>query len=95
MTIGVRFRLSLWTITGAIIAFGWALCFASADKEIPIGPIVFTVAGVTQPAAAVVSYFQLPFGVTEAVAWNAGAYAVVGLIVEMIRRHHRPLRISN
>jgi hypothetical protein len=41
-------------------SFDWGLYFASSDKATPIGPIVFTLAAVTQPVAAVVSYFHLP-----------------------------------
>jgi hypothetical protein len=95
MTHGVGFRIALWAAAGAIVAFGWGMYFARADKNNPIAPIVYTLAGLTQPIAAIVSYFHLPFGVTAAVVWNAGAYTVLGLIVETIRRHHRPLRISN
>jgi len=95
MTTGVKFRLALWAVIGAIVAFGWGLYFASADKATPIGPIVFTLAVVTVPVAGLVSYFHLTFGVTASVVWNTGTYAVIGLIVEMLRRHHRPLGISN
>jgi hypothetical protein len=95
MTNGVKFRLALWAVTGAVIAFGWGLYFASADKATPIGPIVFTLAAVTVPVAGLVSYFHLTFGVTASVVWNTGTYAVIGLIVEMIRRQLQPVRSSN
>jgi hypothetical protein len=33
MATGVKFRFALWAVTGAIIAYGWGLYFASANKE--------------------------------------------------------------
>jgi hypothetical protein len=85
------FRIAMWAIVGALIASGWGLYFAWADKAIPIGPMVFTLSSITQPVAAVVGYFRLPFGLTAAVAWNAGAFAVIGLIVEVLGRHKHAL----
>jgi hypothetical protein len=100
----------MWAIVGAVIAMGWGLYFATADKAIPIGPMVFALAYITQPVAAAVEYFHfdgnvvrevidvhrpepsdVPFGVTAAVVWNAGAFALIGLIVEVLRRHNHAL----
>jgi hypothetical protein len=46
-------------------------------------------ARLTQPVAAVVSYFDLisaGVGVVQATVWNVATYALVGLIVETIRQ---------
>ena len=95
MTTGMKFRLALWAVIGAIIAYGWGLYFASVDKATAIGPIVFTLAVVTVPVAGLVSYFHLTFGVTASIVWNTGTYAVIGLILEMIRRQLQPVRSAN
>jgi hypothetical protein len=85
------FHIAMWAIVGAAIARGWGLYFATADKAIPVSSTVFTLASITNPVATVVNYFQVPFGLTAAVAWNAGAFAVIGLILEMLRRHKHAL----
>jgi hypothetical protein len=85
------FHIAMWAIVGAAVAMGWGLYFATADKAIPNGPMVLSLASITQPVAAVVAYFRVPFGLTAAVAWNAGAFAVIGLILEMLRRHRHGL----
>jgi hypothetical protein len=88
-------RIAMWASTGFLVAVGWGLYFASTDKANPIEPTVYTLARLTQPFAAVTQYFNLPFGLSWAVVSNAATYALVGLIVEMIRQHNRPVRISN
>jgi hypothetical protein len=85
------FHIAMWAIVGAAIARGWGLYFATADKAIPVSSMVFTLASITNPVAAVVNYFRVPFGLTAAVAWNAGAFAVIGLSLEMLRRHKHDL----
>ena len=94
MRIRMLFHIAMWAIVGAAIARGWGLYFATAGKAIPVSSMVFTLASITNPVAAVVNYFQVPFGVTAAVAWNAVAFAVFGLIVEMLRRHTQALRTA-
>lgn len=95
MTIGMGFRVAIWAIVGAVISAGWGFYFATADKSIPIDSMVYALASITQPIAAVVGwYFHLPFGLTAAVAWNAAAFAVIGVIVEMLRRHRHALGIA-
>ena len=93
---GMTFRIAIWTSVGALVAAGWGLYFANANKANPIEPIVYTLARLTQPVVAVtVSYFNFPFGLRSALVANAATYALVGLIVETIRRHYRPLQISS
>ena len=88
------FCIAMWALVGALIANFWGGIFGIADKAIRIRPIVYTLASITQPVAAVVAYFHLPFGLTAAVAWNAGAFAVIGLIVEVLRRHKHALKTA-
>jgi hypothetical protein len=83
----VKYRIAMWATAGFLVAACWGLYFASADKDNPIGPIVYTLARLTQPVAAItVSYFHSPLGLTWAVIENAATYALAGLIVETIRK---------
>lgn len=86
----------MWAGIGAMAAAAWGLYFATADKAIPIGPIVYTLARLTQPVVAIGLYFfDFPLGLNSVIAINAATYALVGLIVETIRQHYRPLDALN
>ena len=83
--------------TGLLISVGWGVYFASLNKAHPIEPIVYTLAALTQPTAAVALYFKLihRVGVTWVALANAATYALLGLIAETIRQHYRSPRVSN
>lgn len=93
----VTFRIAMWASAGFLVSVGWGFYFASTNKAIPIESIVYTLAWLTQPTAAVVSYLNLisPLGLAWVAVANAATYALFGLIVETIRQHYRSLRISN
>jgi hypothetical protein len=92
----VMFRTAMWACIGAVVTVGWGLYFATADKAIPNGPIVYTLARLTEPVVALGLYFfNFPLGLRLTIATNAATYALVGLMVETIRRHYRPLETSN
>jgi hypothetical protein len=80
----VKYRIALWSAAGFLVAGGWALYFASVSKDNQVDPIVYTVARLTCPVAMAGSHFPLSF------YWvflaNAATYALVGLIVETLRR---------
>ena len=87
---GWIFRIALWTSAGFLVSAGWGLYIASANKANPIEPIVYAFLRLTQPVAAVtVSYFDFPRGLTWIVVENAATYALVGLVLERIRRRYR------
>ncbi|HLW97726.1 MAG TPA: hypothetical protein VKR82_03700 [Candidatus Acidoferrales bacterium] len=90
-------RIAAWASAGFLVSFGWGFYFATANKGIPVGPIAHTLAQLTQPAAAVVSYVNpaSPLGLTWVAVTNAATYALLGLMVETVRGHHRSLRLSN
>jgi hypothetical protein len=92
------FRIVMWASAGFLVSAGWGFYFAAINKDIPIdihvAParaelIVDALARLTQPAAAVVVYFNPHYllGLRAVEIANAVTYAFVGLIVEMIRRH--------
>jgi len=88
----MKYRIAMWASAGYLVSGGWGLYFASANKADPIGPIVYTLVRLTQPLVAVtVSQFDFPLGLRWTMVANAATYALVGLIVEMIRQHRRLL----
>ena len=92
----VLIRIAAWASAGFLVSVGWGFYFASANKSVPVEPAVYALAEFTQPIAAVLLYLNptSPLGLTRVVVWNAATYALVGLIVETIRRHRR-LHVSH
>lgn len=92
----VLIRIGLWASAGALVSLGWGLYFARASKEIPIDTIVYALARLTQPTAAVLLYIKpnLPLGLTWVAVANTATYALLGLVVETIRQYHRPIQLS-
>jgi hypothetical protein len=86
-------RIVAWMSAGFLVSFGWGFYFATANRGIPIGPIGMALAKLTNPTAAVVLYLNpgSPLGLTWVAVTNAATYALLGLIVETVRRHHRHL----
>jgi len=77
----------MWTSAGFLVSVGWSLYFASANKTLPIEPIVHALASLTQPIAAIASHHQLRLA--WVVVLNAATYGLLGLIVEMVRHCRR------
>lgn len=83
----MKTRIAVWAVAGFLIAGFWGLYFANADKSRPIGPLVDALARLTQPiAAVVVSYVHSPVSLYSFLWMNAATYAVIGLVVEALRR---------
>jgi hypothetical protein len=91
------FRIAIWAGAGFLVAASWGLYFGNTNKAIPIGRIVYTLTRLTQPVVAVIVSYEPTalLGLRSVIVWNAATYALAGLIVETIRRHYRPLQISN
>jgi len=85
------FRVAMWASAGFFVSIGWGLYFASAAKSLPIEPIAYALASLTQPTAAVALHLKLIHQLRLAwvVAVNAATYALLGLIVETVRQHYR------
>lgn len=90
-------RVAMWAGGGLLVSVCWGIYFASANKALPIEPIVHTLARVTQPTAAVLLHIKpgLPLGLTWVAVANAATYALLGSITEAIGRSRRSLHISN
>jgi hypothetical protein len=91
------FRMVIWASVGLLVSAGWGFYFAAANKDIPIGPIVNALVGLTQPAVALVVHFNPDslLGLRAVAIANAVTYALIGLIVETIRRRSQILHIPN
>ena len=97
MRSGAIFRIAIWASAGFLVSAGWGLYFAYSDKGNPIEPIVYSLCNWTQPVVAIAVsyvYVDVPVGLRWCLIANVVTYALLGLVVETIRQHYRPLQIS-
>jgi hypothetical protein len=80
----MKYRIAMWAAAGFVVASGWAVYFLAASKDRPTKPIVSTLVGLTCPVAIVGSHY--PVSLYSALAANVATYALVGLMVETLRR---------
>ena len=85
----MRYRIAMWAITGSLIAGFWALfaiaTFPSTSERMhDLSPVIC----VTCPVALVGMHYPVSLYVT--LFANAVAYALIGLVVEALRKqlHH-------
>jgi hypothetical protein len=88
-------RIVIWASVGFIVAVGWGVYFTNANKAEPIGPIISTLSLLTVPLVGVAGSYGIPIGLRPAILANAATYALIGLIVAIIRRNSRPPQLSN
>jgi hypothetical protein len=80
----MKYRIAMWASAGFLVASGWAVYFLAASKDHPIEPIVSALIRLTCPVAIVGSHY--PVSLYSALAANVATYALVGLVVEILRR---------
>jgi hypothetical protein len=80
----MKYRIAIWAAAGFLVASGWAAYFFVASKDHPIETIVSTLVRLTCPIAIVGSHY--PVSVYWVLAANVATYALVGLVVETLRR---------
>src|SRR5271157_996208 len=80
----MKYRVALWAAAGFLIASGWAIYFFVANKDLPAEPMVSTLVRLTCPIAIVGSHY--PVSLYSAIAANVATYALVGLVVEILRQ---------
>jgi hypothetical protein len=80
----MKYRIAIWAAEGFLVASGWAVYFLVASKDHPIAPIVSTLARITCPVAIIGSHY--PISLFSVLASNVATYALVGLVVEIVRR---------
>jgi hypothetical protein len=82
----MKYRIARWASVGFLVAGFWALYFFPT-APVQAEPIVWTLARLTCPIAFASFYFHFPIGVYWVLVANAATYALVGLIVETLRRN--------
>jgi hypothetical protein len=80
----MKWRIAMWATAGFLVASGWAVYFFLASKDHPIEPIVSTIVRLTCPVAIVGSHYHV--SLSSALVANVATYALVGLLVEAVRR---------
>ena len=83
----MKFRIFLWAMAGFLAAAGWAFYAAATFPDlIQFKPLVWNLALLTQPLAFASMRFHFPASIYWVLITNAASYALVGLIVESLRR---------
>jgi hypothetical protein len=82
----MKYRIATWAIVGFLVAGCWALYFANLNKENPIEPIVYSLSRLTCPIVFVGDYFHFGISLYSVLLANVAIYALLGLIVETLRR---------
>jgi hypothetical protein len=91
----VLVRIAIWASAGFLVSLGWGLYFATRNKEIPIEATAYALAKLTQPIVAAYLYLKpQPLSLAWVAITNAAIYALLGLVVETIRRYYRPVHTS-
>ena len=80
----MKYRIAIWAAAGFLVASGWAVYFFARNKDLPIEPIVSALIRLSCPIAIVGSHYPVSF--YSALAANVATYALVGLVVETLRR---------
>jgi hypothetical protein len=83
----MKYRIAIWAAAGFLVASGWAVYFFVKNKDLPIEPIVSALIRLSCPIAIVGSHY--PVNLYSAVAANVATYALVGLVVETLRRQFK------
>ncbi len=83
----MKLRIAIWTGVGALLVVLWTL-YISATSSTPPG-IVWTLIYLTCPIA-LARHYALGFYLVLLV--NATTYALVGTVVETMRRHYKQAR---
>jgi tellurite resistance protein TehA-like permease len=80
----MKYRIAIWSAAGLLVASAWAVYFLVASKDHPTEPIVSTLVQLTCPVAIIGSHY--PVSLYAALVANVATYALIGLVVEILRR---------
>ena len=80
----IKYRIAIWATAGFLVATCWAVYFLVRSKDHLIEPIVSTLIRLTCPIAIVGSHY--PISLYATLLANVATYALVGLVVEILRR---------
>jgi len=80
----MKLRIAIWAVGGFLVACGWAVYFFARNKDLPIEPVVSSIIRWSCPIAIVGSHH--PVGLYSTLAANVATYALIGLLIEILRR---------
>ena len=80
----MKYRIAVWATAGFLVASAWAIYFLVASKGQLAQPIVSTLIQLTCPIAIVGSRY--PVSLSSTLLANVATYALIGLVVETLRR---------
>jgi hypothetical protein len=86
----MKYRIAIWAAAGFLVATGWAVYLLVKSNDHLIEPMVSTLIRLTCPVAIVGSHY--PVSLYAALVANVATYALLGLIVETLRRQLRHSR---
>lgn len=85
-------RIGLWTLIGLAVAGCWVAIAAFIPHAYNPG-LFWTAAAISAPASLLGR--RMPLGALWFIVLNGGIYAIVGSLIELLRRplvHHHPKR---
>lgn len=80
----MKHRIAIWASAGFLVAVGWAVYFAVANKDVPTAPLVYALSSITCPIAIAGAHF--PMSMYFVFLVNAATYALLGLVVGTLRQ---------
>jgi hypothetical protein len=83
----MKYRIAMWASAGFLVAAGWAIYLLVASQDHLIEPAVSTFIRVTCPVAIIGSHY--PVNLYAALVANVATYALIGLVVETLRRQSK------
>ena len=80
----MKYRIAIWAAAGFLVASAWAVYFFERNKDFRIEPMVSALIRLTCPVSIVGSHY--PINLYLVLAANVATYAMVGVVVEAVRR---------
>jgi tellurite resistance protein TehA-like permease len=80
----MKYRIAIWAAAGFLVASAWAVYLLVRSKDHLIEPFVSTLIRLTCPVAIVGSHY--PVSLYSTLVANVATYALIGLLVEILRR---------
>ena len=84
----MKYRIAVWASVGFLVVCGWNLYFlvTTPPALTPAEPFTWMLVQVTCPIAFASFHFHFEVSVYWVLLANAAAYALAGVIFEMLRR---------
>jgi len=80
----MKYRIAAWATAGFLVASAWAIYLLVASRGQLTQPIVSALLRLTCPIAIAGSHY--PIGISSTLLANVATYALIGLVVETLRR---------